>query len=155
MQRRHLTFNNLSEALADIRILKEKGYIKVGNWELSEVCDHLAKSTHTVMHGGSDFKVPFFLRIAKPILRFVVLPKILKGLPLTKKVNAPKSLQPTTTVDYHTVIAHLEKVTTEALAPSATFIDAHPIFGKLNREQWVKFLTWHAAHHLSFLIPNE
>ena len=42
-QRRQLVFQNLDEVAADVDNLHAKGYVKTGNWDLAQVCGHLAE----------------------------------------------------------------------------------------------------------------
>ncbi|WP_037250293.1 DUF1569 domain-containing protein, partial [Rhodopirellula europaea] len=39
--------------------------------------------------------------------------------------------------------------------PSTPFVSHYPMLGRLTREQWLLMQQWHAAHHLSFAVPND
>ena len=43
IERRKLTFASLDEVVADAENLLAKGYEKAGNWDLAQVCGHLAE----------------------------------------------------------------------------------------------------------------
>ena len=61
MKRRKLDFRSAGEVIADIRMLKQAGYKKAGNWNLTQICEHLTGT----MAGGMDgfgFRIPWILR---------------------------------------------------------------------------------------------
>ena len=42
MERRRIVFERVEEAAADIERLQRDGYEKLGQWSLSQICEHLA-----------------------------------------------------------------------------------------------------------------
>ena len=151
MKRRDLRFADLSEVVAEVHKLKENGYTQAGNWDLGTMCDHLNKTMHMVIH-GFDFKYPYLLVVAT---RWLLLKKVLRCDPVGFKATNPKSLTPSEDVDEEKVIAEFEDYVAQLASSEVALIEDHPVFGKITRPQCVKVQIWHAAHHLSFLIPNK
>ena len=54
-KKRQLKFNNFDELMAEVNLLKDRGYVSNGNWNLSQTCGHLAEWMRFPMDG---FPVP-------------------------------------------------------------------------------------------------
>ena len=51
-ERRHLDFHDFDAVTADVENLHKRGYTKLGNWDLSQVCNHLAINMGTALEAG-------------------------------------------------------------------------------------------------------
>src|SRR5262249_15626952 len=60
LERRKLTFATLDDVVRDAENLLAKGYDKAGNWDLAQVCSHLAEWMRFPMDGFP--KIPLLLR---------------------------------------------------------------------------------------------
>lgn len=151
VQRRPLKFDCLRDSVAEVHRLNESGYVKAGNWDLAQMCQHLSKSARIAIE-GAPFSLPSFL---KPVARWLLFDTIMKGqrtrLPL---ITAPQ-FRPEASPDADQEIAEYESLVNQVMADDADLLPDHPLFGIVTPDYWHQFFTWHAAHHLSYLIPNE
>ena len=89
----------------------------------------------------------------RPILRAFMLPKLLSGESPNGIPTAGIFVPPDDVVDKDEVdkfkhcIANFD-ATNDAM-------HCHPGFGKMTNEEFNRFHAAHAAHHLSFLHPND
>lgn len=151
MERRPLRFEHLDEALAEIRKLAGIGYDRAGNWSLEQNVDHLNKTMRMAIEGTS-FKFPALIR---PILKWLFYGKMKRGERIKTRATAPAPLQPDDDLRLESLIDEFEKLAAQIESPDTELVDLHPVFGKFSREEWQIMQRWHAAHHLSFLIPKE
>ncbi len=150
LHRRQLDFQNWHEALTDIDRLRRSGYDRSGNWDLSQVLDHVGEGLRTAMHG--------FEHRANWAIRRVFGPMVLRGILRKRRMKAgikvPQWWLPGPTHDesaavdqFRAEIAEFEKMSTTPFP--------HPFFGQISKQQWQDLVLIHAAHHLSFLIPRS
>ena len=136
MDRRVLVLSTYDELLAEIDRLHRQGYRRVGQWSLGQNCSHLSY---------------YFRRIlGRPMLkRFLTSQSMGKGggRTIPASVPPPDTNDEDAVAEARTLISQLNNPTRD-LFPS-------PLFGKLTPDQWRQLHLIHAAHHLSFLIPNE
>lgn len=151
MERRVLRFHHMNDAVADARRLAEYGYDRVGNWSLEQNLDHLNRSLRMAQE-PIDFKLPWFVR---PLLKWLVFPKMRKGAVIRMRASAPKPLQPAEDLNLAEQLQEFERMAGIIESPDSTLLEQHPVFGKLTREEWQIMQRWHASHHLSFLLPRE
>ena len=73
--RRQLHFETYQDVLDDVHKLVGGPCRQLGNWSLSEVCQHLAKTIHMSIDGLQG-KFPWYLRMIGPLLkkRFLTQP---------------------------------------------------------------------------------
>ena len=147
-QRRRLALEEISQIMPEVRHLAPAHYT-VGNWSLGQVCKHLEYSFIGSMEG-------FNLRNHR-LKRLFMKRKILqvtlaKGIPPGYTVDP--SLTPPSRLDLGTAMDALAAAVERYLGHEGP-LRAHPLFGKLPRDIWDKFHCFHAAHHLSFVIPQE
>lgn len=149
MQRRKLNLNSLEEIIADVERLQNGGYEKAGNWDLQQVCDHLAYFVRGSLEGYPD-KVPWFVRVfvGKRLLK-----KLLRGEPIQAGFPIPEKLVPKVGGDEGEAVKQFQ----ELLERLKTQTELHPspFFGTLTKEQWLKLHTLHCNHHLSFLVLKD
>src|SRR4051812_20851462 len=60
VERRKLNFASLDDVVRDAETLLAKGYDRAGNWDLAQVCNHLAEWLRFPIDGFP--KMPVFLR---------------------------------------------------------------------------------------------
>ena len=57
--------------------------------------------------------------------------------------------------DLRQEISEYVSLVRQVMADDAPLLPDHPVFGRTTKDEWRQFHAWHAAHHFSFLIPNE
>ncbi len=149
--KRKLDFHTGDEVLAEIENLRQKGYVKTKNWNLTQICEHLIKT----MNGGMDgfgFRLPWLLRatILKWIFRRILRTRKMSSGPTLKSLKPQAESGPE---DDATIDACLE-VVRRAMAFEGS-MDDYPFLDGLTHEDWRQFMWMHAGHHLGFLIPRE
>src|ERR1700734_1371701 len=93
-QRRQLVFQNLDEVAADVDNLHAEGYVKTGNWDLAQVCGHLAEWMRFPLDG---FPKPGCLIGSMLWMMKATLGKGWKGkIPSTGQMPAGKPTMPET-----------------------------------------------------------
>lgn len=149
LQRRQLDFSSWPEALADIDHLHQAGYDRAGNWDLSQILDHVGEGLRTALR-GTDHRAAWIIR---KFLGPIVLKRVLSQRRMKAGIKVPQWWLPgpghdeTAAVDrFRSDISAFEGMTTTPFP--------HPFFGALSKQQWHDLALIHAAHHLSFLIPK-
>jgi Protein of unknown function (DUF1569) len=155
-QRRVLQFNDLDEVVRDAENLQAKGYEKVGNWDLAQVCGHLAEWLRFPVEGFP--KAPAPIRAVFWVLRKTVGRKKLLTYIDTRSFPAGKPTMPQTVPlpggDPREAIGKL-KTSVERLKLYMGTIVPSPLFGPMTKEEAVRMQLVHCAHHLSFLVPKD
>jgi hypothetical protein len=148
--RRQLDFKNWQELLADVEQLRGAGYDRLGNWDLSQIVDHVGEGLRTATR-GNDHQAGWIIR---KLLGPLILKRILRTRRMKAGIKVPPWWLPGPTHDesaavnqFHADIAAFDALTT---APYP-----HPFFGPLTKQQWNDLVLIHAAHHLSFLVPRS
>ena len=154
-QRRQLKFDSLDAALVDAQKLLVIGYDKAGNWNLSQVCGHLANWLGYAMDGFP--KAPLPIRMMLWTARHTIGPGKLKqyldnGEMGTGKPTMPQSV-PAPGGDDSAGVARFRETVDRVRRFAGTPLPS-PFFGPMDRDTWVKLNCVHAAHHLSFLLPR-
>jgi hypothetical protein len=139
-----------------VESLHIQGYDKVGQWDLAQVCRHLADWLRFPMEGYpvSPAPIRLMLRVVRNTVGPLQLRKLLatRSLPtggptLRETVPAPGGDEAAAVERLRQVISRFQKQDGE-LYPS-------PLFGELDRETWRQVQLIHCAHHLSFLLPRS
>lgn len=149
--KRSLDFHTDQEVIDEINRIRDAGYTKSKNWNLTQICEHLTAT----MRGGMDgfgFRVPWIVRAT---LMKWMLGRMLKN---RKMISGPtlKQLKPTSPPgeDDNEVI---EKCIA-TLGEAANFpgpINDYPLLDNLGVDDWKQLMWLHAAHHLGFLVAND
>src|SRR5580704_7056649 len=110
-ERRKLTFATVDDVVLDADNLQAKGYQKVGNWDLSQVCLHLADWMRFPMDGFPNPPLPIAFMLW--MLRNTIGKKMYRkytaeGMPAGKP-TMPQTVHQTGT-DSATAIAKLKEV---------------------------------------------
>ncbi len=154
IERRKLSFASLDEAVADAGHLQATGYERAGNWDLAQVCSHLADWMRFPVDGFP--KAPIFIR---PMLWMM---KVTAGKSMFRKVLANgmpsgKPTMPQTVAvrgdDPVFAIAKL-KDSVERFKAHTGPIHPSPLFGAMNKDEALRLQLRHCEHHLSFLVPR-
>ena len=149
-KRRRLKLNGLQEAIAEVERLDAGGYRQAGSWGLAGNLSHLNKSLNLCFE-PFPFITPAPIR---PIMRAVMVPLMKRCVQFPAGFKAPPPLQPAEDLELAAEIAEFKRLVGAVLNPDSQLQPNHPLLGKFNREQWIIMQTWHAAHHLSFLVPK-
>lgn len=145
--RRRLGFETYHDVLAEVDRLAP-AHRTLGRWSLGQICDHLA-GVQDYSLGGMEAEIQkgwLFRatagRIALAVLlRYGIIPE------------QQGHLGPRTAVEFQDARRRLQQ-SLERIAHQPMSA-VHPIFGRLNQQQWKQFHLHHAAHHLSFVVPQN
>ena len=153
-ERRKLTFVTLDDVVKDAENLQAKGYEKAGNWDLGQVCLHLADWMRFPMDGFP--KPPLPIRLMLGMIRVTLGKKMYRqytteGMPAGKPTMPQSVAKPGE--DPLAAIAKLRE-TVERFKAFTGPIHPSPLFGALNRDEAARLQLVHCAHHLSFLVPK-
>lgn len=152
---RPLTFASVAEAPPEAARLHEGGYRQRGNWDLSQICDHLADWLTYPVDGF--LPTPWAIRPVLWALRHTLARRSLRA---TLERGAMPAGGPT---DSRTIHAATNDPAAEAAAVDRLaraverFLQhegeyaASPLFGRLTREEYRRLHALHCAHHLGFL----
>jgi Protein of unknown function (DUF1569) len=146
MERRVVRFTSYDDLLRDAEALAGFDYDRAGNWDLAQICNHLA----TVMEmslDGFPARYPWFVRL---VARWFFLGKMLRHQVSRKRFPAPAYMQPPDSHDDRAAVERL-RTAVKRLNDHTGSLQPSPIFGKLTPEQWCEVHLWHGEHHLSFL----
>jgi hypothetical protein len=149
LQRRRLDFKSWPEALADIEHLQHAGYDRAGNWDLSQVLDHVGEGLRTALR-GNEHRANWIIR---KFLGPMILPRILRDRRMKAGIKVPQWWLPGPTHDESAAVDRFRADLTTFQAMTTTPFP-HPFFGAMTKQQWNDLALIHAAHHLGFLIPR-
>jgi hypothetical protein len=149
LQRRTLEFRSPDEVIADLRRLEQEGYLRLGNWTLGQVCDHLAIFFRGSLEGfGKPFPWPVRVLLGKPMLA-----SIMRKRGFRTGLKVPRRFLPGEPGDDAEAVARLVGLV-ERFRDHPGEYEPSPIFGRLSRGQWTDLHLIHSAHHLGFLVPR-
>lgn len=151
-----LKFSSLDEVISLARRLEKEGYTRKGEWNLGQVCHHLACWLTYPVDGFPA--QPLFVRWMLGIMRVTVgksqLKKILSPNGMRAKLpTLPESVSSGTERDA-VGVSELEKAIQKFKNHSGDYLPS-PLFGRLDRETSLKLQLVHAGHHFSFLRANS
>lgn len=154
LERRKLTFASLDDAVRDAENLLAKGYDKAGNWDLAQVCSHLAEWMRFPLEGFP--RVPLLLRPMFWLMRATVGKKM-RAKVLAEGFSSGGRTMPQTVFpsggDATAAVAKLKEVA-ERFKAFAGEIHPSPLFGAMTKDEALQLQLKHCEHHLSFLIPR-
>lgn len=152
LHRRDIDFPDLDAVVADAQSLHEKGYHPTGQWDLTQVCLHLATSLNSTIDG-------FAFRLSPVTRLFIRVMGMKKGMFRTRKIRAGLAAPQAMIFEPAGDDRQKEAQAAEALAKAvARFQEgrgryvSHPVFGAMSDQEWNQFHTIHATHHLSLLV---
>lgn len=128
-----------------------------GKWSPAEIVEHLNLAYEVLrseLAGGSGMRVrtKWWQRI---LLRFTILPKIIRGEPFPTGVRAPREIRPTAVTPDRAVAiatfreraAYFEREAADAERLRPRFRLKHPYLGNLSVRDAVAICGRHIAHH--------
>ena len=151
LARREVHYDSFQDFLDDAQRLASGQYRQIGNWSLGGILKHLANAMNSSIDGLDSMKVPWFLKLLRPIVkrRFLKGP-FPSGFQLNKEAAAVLVADPSTTVE-------------EGMTAVRDAIDRlgrenkrspHPAVGQLNVAEWNQVHLRHAEMHMSHLVPE-
>jgi Protein of unknown function (DUF1569) len=146
---RELQFKDLTEAVAEAERLHRNGYVKNGQWDLAQICDHLTYFVQGSLDGYT-FRVPWLLKF---IFGRFMLRRILKQQRMSAGITTPQKPLPPAGGDEAASIHRFKQIIARLQAHQGE-LQPSPFFGYLTPEQWQALHRIHCAHHLSFLTPK-
>jgi len=150
--RRKLTFSALTEVVAEADSLFTRGYDRAGNWDLAQVCGHLADWMRFPMDGFP--KVPLLLRPVFGLVRVTIGKKVRNKI-IAEGFSAGGRTMPQTVPppgNDAAAVAKLKEVA-ERFQAHAGPIHPSPLFGAMDKDEALRLQLRHCEHHLSFLVP--
>ncbi|MEZ6125393.1 MAG: DUF1569 domain-containing protein [Planctomycetaceae bacterium] len=152
MERRQLRIQHLNEAIVIAEDLAKRSHQRAGQWDLAQILSHLNR-TMTMSLQGTDWGLP---RLLRPVMKWLFMGRVRSGRShsLSMKATAPPSLTPDDQADPAAELDQFRQLCAKVESDETTFIDEHPVFGRIAAEDWRSTHRWHAAHHLSFLVPD-
>lgn len=150
-QKRALDFHTGDEVISEILSLRSGGYAQTKNWNLTQVCEHLAATTSGGMD-GFGFRVPWILRatIIKWIFNRMLRTRKMSSGPTMDRLKPKTNPGPDDDAIIDNCIATIER----AKAFEGP-IEDYPFLNEISVDDWQQFMWMHAGHHLGFLVPNE
>jgi len=147
-KRRELDLRTLDDVIAEVERLRDEGYTATGNWNLSQMCEHLTGT----MRVGLDGDEP---RLSWPLRKVLglVFSRVLRTRSMSSGVPTTPRLTPGPAVDDDP-----EKIDRclATLAEARDFpgpLPPYPLMDGLTLERWKDLMVIHAQHHLRFLEP--
>lgn len=150
LSRRRLDFHSWPEVLADIDQLHSAGYQRAGNWDLSQILDHVGEGLRVAVR-GFDHRGPWIVR---KLLGPIILKRIFKQRRMKAGIKVPDWWLPGPTHDESDAVNRF-RADLKAFDEMKSEPHPHPFFGPLSKSQWQDLVQIHASHHLSFLVPNS
>jgi hypothetical protein len=145
--RRTLAFDSLDRVMPDVDHLLE-GHATVGNWSLSQVCNHLAKMMISSVEGFPEM-APWVLRKS---IGPIIIRRLVKNGRFPEGIKLSDVYLPTRCDDARAEAEALRATLSLFSAHTGTFAE-HSLGAKLSRREWERLHCIHCAHHLSFVLP--
>ena len=145
--RRLLSFERLSDAVAEAERLQSVGYQQAGRWDLSQILRHCS----SLMAGSLDGFPIQTPKLVQWLGRTLILPGMLRRRGLKPNGRTlPFLVHPTGDAEEAIQeFRHLTRRLEEETGP----MHPVPLCGPLSRDLWIEIHRIHTAHHLGFLIP--
>lgn len=151
MNRRQIDFRDFESVKVDVQQLHEKGYEKIGDWDLTQICHHLTMTMDRSMN-GFPFQAPWLVR--KLIIPFIKK-KIYGKRTMKTGMKAPPDMvvSPGQGEDEIKAVEQFNQMVDQIEQCHNQFA-THPFFGQVTDEEWRQFHLIHSSHHLSFVTPR-
>ncbi len=155
IQRRRLRFANLGDVVREAESLHASGYQQAGKWDLGQVCGHLADWMAFPMDGFPAMTFPGRAMgfVVRNTIGGVIVRRVLATGGMPSGASTMRETIPVAGGDESAAIDRLRKTVARFEAFTGP-VHPSPIFGKLDRQQWMQLQLVHCGHHLGFLIPK-
>ena len=149
---RRVDLFTLDDVIADISALRDNGYECGGNWNLSQMCEHLG-GTIRIGIDGTMKPLPGVVRVTLGNLMFWLFTRRLtRGF---KGIKTLPQLVPSESKSDNDVLID-ECLAIMAQARDLTELKhAYPLATSVTVEKWKQMMIVHSQHHLEFLSPRE
>jgi hypothetical protein len=137
--------------------------LAAGKWTPAEITSHVTQAYRVLqaeLAGASGMRL-LGSRLQRLMLRYTVLPRLLRGRPFPPGVRAPRETRPREVVDDPQVALSTLADLTETFARELTSQAAqkkvcltHAYFGPLSAQQGLLLLTAHTRHHARQISPT-
>ena len=149
-ERRALSLKDFDEVKAELQSVADSGYEMAGEWTLGQICRHLRLDLTCSMDGYPKWMSLF--APVRPLMRAIFLPRVLRfespsGMKTMSAMVPPGNLDDDT--ELRSYLGEIDR-----FHGFSGRLHTHPGFGLKRREDLERIYAAHAAHHLSFLIPN-
>ena len=129
-----------------------------GAWSPAQIAEHLVKTyeyNRTIVAGTAPQPIPWIVRpVLQRLARGIVVDSTLKAGRFTRKGRAPAIFRPSgapppTDVLLGRLDAAVRGLESDLRSrhPEARHTIAHPIFGTIPTERWIRLQAIHARHH--------
>ena len=147
--RRILRFESLDELQQEAERVASSPGKTLGNWNVAQILDHLARSIQASYY-GPEVKAPWFVRmIIGPMIKSRFLSK---GMPAG--FSLPKQMAHFMPGDDPSLEVSLQELRTWLGRLKVNLPPlGHPAFGKLSHADWIRLHLRHGELHLSFVVP--
>lgn len=149
MKRRNLQFDSFDQIHQDVERLLQGEYERAGNWDLAQICKHLALAVTGSMADLPNRGSRILQTVMGPFWRW----RVFRTKKLPERIPTPKAAVPQPGGDPVRAAKQLQRALERFEQHEGPWAN-HPMMGKFNRHQWHDFHLIHCAHHLSFLIPK-
>lgn len=148
MAQRELILKDFRAVLAELDRLQNDGYTQLGQWNLAQICDHLAYFIDGSLDGYT-FRVNWLF---KTLFGRIALRSILSKRQMKSGIPTPQKPLPESGIDEAAAVARLRRAIERLEAHQGELHDS-PFFGHLTPEEWRTLHLVHCTHHLAFLKP--
>lgn len=154
-ERRRLKFQDLQDAVREAEALHAGGYRRLGKWDLSQACGHLADWLTFPVDGFP--KIPFYFRPTMFLVRNMIAPAMLRKTLATGEMPGGAPTMPATVPtpggDEAKALARFRRAVERFQAHKGPYHPS-PMFGQTSREDTTRIHLIHCAHHLGYLVSN-
>lgn len=148
--RRELRFTDLNDILDEVNRIGSSDVQTVGNWSYYQILSHIA--------GGIEHSMTSYPRKLPALVRKTVGPLVFRQM-MKSGLMKPGNLNPDApkTREEGDAIAAAQRLR-NAVTRFKSYegpVAEHPFFGTLNKDDYFKLHSIHAAHHLGYAHPDE
>lgn len=147
---RNLKLSTLDDVIAEITRLRNGGYMAGGNWNLSQVCDHLGETVRVGLDGDEPRAGWFMRKTFGCVIRLMLwrgaMPSGAPTLPRLTPAELPE--------DDPERIERCQAAYAEARDFSGP-LPPYPMADNMTLDRWKRLMVIHAQHHLAFLQPQS
>ena len=145
--RRDLNLSGLDDVKREIKALLA-GHQTVGQWSLGQMCHHLARVVRYSTSSPDPQGEPVAATAQQAAIRDLFFAsKFPEGR------DSPAAIKPKPGLDDAAEVSKLSAAIDRFSSDTGPYA-VHPMLGPLSREEWARFHCMHAAHHLSFAVPE-